>query len=277
MKKYSAQYGVKKLYIDTYAISDNGIGQGTVYTYLLVGSEKALLIDSGYGLLNLKEAVRTVTDKEVICVCTHGHVDHALGACQFENAYLHSNDFEVYRHHTDPQMLNDIGYKGIMKLPKGRLKNESYLTLVRQLSQTPHPELKALDNIGQFDLGGRIVFWRLLPGHTPGSIALLDEQYQTVFDGDSAAPGAWVFLQESVGLGEYASMLEGYLSYLSDNKVKRRYAGHTSATLGLKSVASLIRCAKTAERNPTKGIKVKTLLGDARIVIAGGSVLFCRK
>jgi glyoxylase-like metal-dependent hydrolase (beta-lactamase superfamily II) len=277
MKKYQARYTVKKLYTDTFAISDKGIGQGPVYMYLLAGAEKALLIDSGYGLLNLREAVKTVTDKEIICVCTHGHVDHALGACQFENAYLHSNDFEVYRRHTDPQTLNDIGYKGIMKLPKRMLKNESYLSLVRRLSETPHPELKPLDGIEQFDLGGRIVSWRLIPGHTQGSIALLDEQFNTVFDGDGAQPGAWLFLQESSGLGEYAAMLENYLSFLSENNVKRRYVGHTGTVLGLKSVTGLINCVKTAERKPAKGVKVKTLFGDARIVISSGSALFCKR
>lgn len=276
MKTYKAIFKVKKLYENTYAISDSGIGQGTVYMYLLAGTKKALLIDSGYGLLDLRAAVRTVTDKEIICACTHGHLDHALGACQFENAYLHSNDFAVYENHTDRQFLREVGEKGIMKLPKGRLNNDSYLSLARRLAEMPHPALKALEGVERFDLGGRTVSWRLVPGHTPGSIAFIDEQHQTVFDGDGAPPGAWVFLRESAGLHEYAEILDDYRRFLADNGITRRYAGHTSTALGQKSVRNLARCARIAERKPEKGKKVNTLLGQARIVLAGGSVLFCK-
>ena len=76
------QYRIEKIYEDTYAIVDTSIGNGDVYLYLLVRNEKALLIDSGYGVLNLKKIIGTITDKEVICACTHGHIDHVFGAWQ---------------------------------------------------------------------------------------------------------------------------------------------------------------------------------------------------
>jgi len=276
MKNYRPQYTIKKIYTDTYAISDSGIGQGKVYMYLLVGEGRALLIDSGFGLLDLKTITASITDREVICACTHGHVDHALGACQFQEAYLHSSDFEVYRKHTDPQMLSDMGTKGLlMKPPKSMLQNPSYVKLVERLAQTPHGPLKALDDVKEFDLGGRIVSWRLVPGHTQGSVVFIDEKHNTAFDADAAPVGAWLFLPESSPLPEYIMVLNNYLAFLRQRGVKRHYLGHAGMSLKINSIQKLIRCAELAVSKPSKGIKVNSMFGPARIIFAKGSLLFC--
>ena len=44
--------------------------------FLIVGTEKAMLIDCGTGLADLKSFVRTITDKPLLVVATHGHTDH---------------------------------------------------------------------------------------------------------------------------------------------------------------------------------------------------------
>jgi glyoxylase-like metal-dependent hydrolase (beta-lactamase superfamily II) len=276
MKKYTPRHTIKKLYADTWSIEDGGFGQGKVYMYLLAGSEKALLIDSGYGLLDLKEITKALTDKPVICVCTHGHIDHALGACQFEEAYIHSKDFGVYGRHTDPAFIRDIGTKGLlMRPPKRMLTNPDYQKSVERLAEKKYPPLRALDDIERFDLGGRMVSWRLTPGHTQGSISVIDETYATAFDADAAAPGAWVFLSESSPLPDYIKELGSYRGFLREHGIKRRHVGHSGKALEDKHIDKLIRCAETAAAKPRKGIRVNSPLGDARIVFAGGSLLFC--
>ena len=52
---------------------------GGVYTTLIIGNEKALLIDTGYGYGNLREAVARLTDLPLIVANTHGHFDHVGG------------------------------------------------------------------------------------------------------------------------------------------------------------------------------------------------------
>jgi len=136
MKEYKPQYTIKKIYDDTYAITDNGFSQGSVYMYLLVGAEKALLVDSGYGLLDLKTVIKTVTDKPVMCICTHGHLDHAPGACQFEEAYIHSKDYDVYNQHTSSELIMEVGTRGLlMKPPVWMRNNPSYKKLVETMAQ----------------------------------------------------------------------------------------------------------------------------------------------
>ena len=49
--------------------------------YLVVGEEKALLIDTGFGIYSLKEKVRGITELPVTVVNTHAHPDH-MGLCR---------------------------------------------------------------------------------------------------------------------------------------------------------------------------------------------------
>ena len=276
MKEYIPEYTIKEIYTDTYAITDNGFCQGKVYMYLLVGSEKALLVDSGYGLLDLKKVVKTITDKPVICVCTHGHLDHALGACQFEEAYLHSKDFDVYNQHTNSDLIREAGLNGLMMKPPIWMRNNpSYHKLVETMAHKEYTQLNALESVESFDLGGRAVSWRHVPGHTQGSISVIDETYKTAFDADACAPGAWLFLPESSDLNEYQKELEAYLKFLEEKNIKHRYVGHAGKALDTKYLKKLIKCVSISIKKPRKGIKIKTLLGKARIVFAGGSLLFC--
>ena len=48
--------------------------------YLVEGSERAVLIDTGIGLGNICKYVRKLTSKPLTVLITHGHVDHAMYA-----------------------------------------------------------------------------------------------------------------------------------------------------------------------------------------------------
>ena len=85
-------------YVEVYQFRDNlfGLfaencdGMGDVWMYLIIGPEKAMLIDTAYGLGDLKGLVDELTGgKEVIVVNTHDHYDHAYGNCRFERVYCH--------------------------------------------------------------------------------------------------------------------------------------------------------------------------------------------
>ena len=56
--------------------------------FLLIGSERALLIDSGFGIGDLRGAVEMVTDKPITLVISHSHGDHCGSAYQIS---LHSS------------------------------------------------------------------------------------------------------------------------------------------------------------------------------------------
>lgn len=269
------EYKIKEIYPDTYAISDPGIGIGEVFLYLLVGKDKALLIDSGYGLLDLKGIVRSITDKDVICVCTHGHIDHALGACQFENSYLHSRDFEVYDRHKAPDFIRSVGFaEGPMYTADPVRSSPFHRELVERLAASPHPALKPLDNISAFDLGNRTVSCHLLPGHTQGSAVFYDRENHVIFDSDAAPVGVWIFLPESSPIPRYIDTLENYREFLLANRITARYSGHTVMPLTVRDLDALIACCRRAQREFDGGIPFSTPFGDTQIFMDESTAVF---
>lgn len=58
--------------------------------YLIVGQTQAVLIDAGLGVGHLRTFVKSLTDKPLTVLLSHGHIDHASGASEFENVYLNS-------------------------------------------------------------------------------------------------------------------------------------------------------------------------------------------
>ena len=65
--------------------------------YLVVGHERACVIDTMNGYNDLYQAVRELTDKPLTVVNTHGHPDHIFGNMFFQDAYLHPADRELAR------------------------------------------------------------------------------------------------------------------------------------------------------------------------------------
>lgn len=56
--------------------------------YLIIGEQEAVLLDCGAGLGNIGEFVKTLTDKPLSVIITHGHLDHAMGSGTFDRGIL---------------------------------------------------------------------------------------------------------------------------------------------------------------------------------------------
>ena len=84
---------VTKIGEDTYRFTEASFGTD-VYMYLLIGTEKALLIDTAYGFTDVPAAIRQITDLPLIVVNTHTNniPDSLIEAAQLDGA----NDFQVF-------------------------------------------------------------------------------------------------------------------------------------------------------------------------------------
>ncbi len=71
-----------------------------VHMTLLLGREKALLFDAGYGVLDLHALIRRITGLPLTLVLSHGHHDHALGAMHFPSSLMLPQDLPVFREYT---------------------------------------------------------------------------------------------------------------------------------------------------------------------------------
>ena len=167
----------------TYAINEFGIAA----EFLVIGNERALLIDTGCGLIDLPAIVRRFTDKPYDVVLTHGHGDHAGGIGWFDKLYLHPADFDQVEN-IDLERLK--GYNRSL----GEKAFEVYEydpDASKPIEKTP--ELVAIGEGYTFDLGGRTLKVIETPGHTPGSICLLDETRRILFSGDACNVNLGIF------------------------------------------------------------------------------------
>ncbi len=62
------------------------------------GRDRDLLIDTGMGIVSLREAARHLFEKPVIAVATHTHADHIGGHFEFEDCLVHRLEADRLSH-----------------------------------------------------------------------------------------------------------------------------------------------------------------------------------
>ena len=163
--------------------------------WLIEGRERALLVDTGLGLGDLRaQAEALVGGKPLLAVNTHGHGDHSGGNYRFDRVYLHpaaAADAEAALDMTAmfaaPQELEEIK---------------------RMTAESP-TELCFLREGVVLDLGGHALEVFETPGHTPGDIALFDRSSGLLFSGDSMVQSMDVLLvvPQTVSVAAYTGSI----------------------------------------------------------------------
>jgi hydroxyacylglutathione hydrolase len=171
----------KEIAPDTYEIGEFDCGS----IFLLVGEEKAMVIDTGTGIGDLKGFIQKLTDKPLMVCYTHNHIDHVGGAGAFDNAYIHPKDMADFSTggRLGLSIESRVGYiKWIAEREKG---NYPYDLDVDVTEWGPQPALYPLDDEQVIDLGKRRVIVYACPGHTAGSVTFMDEKSRILFLGDA--------------------------------------------------------------------------------------------
>lgn len=139
-----------KINVNTWRFED-----GFVRFFLLEGKDKAVMIDSGVNCQNAREIASSLTDKPIILLNTHGDGDHISGSAAFNDIYMHKLDY--------------INCEINVRFPD--------ISLVE------------VNDGGIIDLGDRPLKIIHIPGHTKGSIAILDINNRALYAGDSVQKG----------------------------------------------------------------------------------------
>ncbi|MDY5168902.1 MBL fold metallo-hydrolase [Dielma fastidiosa] len=169
---------VKKIKDGLYCIDE----AGSCNRYLIVGSKKALLFDTGYGYVDFRPMIKEITDKELYVVLSHGHQDHGNGAYLFEDVYMSQKDYQRLMGFDSPECRRKSLVYRFKKLPalKDEVNVDSYADDV-SFKQVHFHWLKDGD---LFDLGDRRLEVIEIPGHSWGSIGLFERSSGMLFSGD---------------------------------------------------------------------------------------------
>ena len=172
-----SEYPYREIAPKVYMINEFNVAD----CYLLVGTERALLIDMGVGLGNLRAFVQRLTGGLPLdVVATHGHVDHIGGRGQFPRVSVQKED---------------VGIIGRVTVPY----RKAFFALQRQAAPYGvkakdirpgeyHSEPLPMHEGQVFRLGGKTVSVTHVPGHTRGSVCLLAEEDRLLFTGDNGNP-----------------------------------------------------------------------------------------
>lgn len=170
-----------------------------VSSFLVVGEEKAALLDTGTGLGDLKAFVETLTDKPVTVLLTHGHGDHASGAAPFEEVYLSEKDWDIVRQHDSMEMK--MGYAQSVMGEGYSAVSDADFCPPRTGGYLP------LEDGQVFDLGGVTLEALAVPGHTQGMTCILNREERSILFGDACNTYVYLWLGESSSVAGYQKAL----------------------------------------------------------------------
>ena len=145
---------IKKLYEGAWTFDEGG-----VRSFIIEGDDKAMVIDTGMAPKNMKELAASLTSKPLELINTHADRDHVAENGEFEWAYMHPSELVNY-HKRDGEVL------------------------------TTRP----VWDKDVIDLGNRPLEVIHLPGHTPGSIAILDVFHRALYSGDPIQVDGNIFM-----------------------------------------------------------------------------------
>jgi glyoxylase-like metal-dependent hydrolase (beta-lactamase superfamily II) len=173
-----------------------------VISYLIIGSDSALLFDTGNGIGNIRAIVDQLTDKPVRVLNSHSHFDHIGGNYQFKKILSPSTKFSIANGLGDDSeaVKTEASAEALCKgLPAG-VTQENHHT-------EPYSITAAVQDGDIIDLGIRKLEVLFIPGHTDDSVALLDEDAGLLWTGDSFYEGPiWLYSPET-DLREYKKSL----------------------------------------------------------------------
>jgi len=156
-------FHVFKLDRQTYAISEPKYWMENV-SYLLLGTQQALLFDTGPGIYSIKAVVRSITTLPVLVIPSHLHLDHIGDLHEFDDVRL-----------LDTPALRAQVHDGYFVEPPEQ-------SLLR--GSKPYRVNGWIADGQSIELGGRAIRLLSTPGHTPDSVSLIDASHKRMYTGD---------------------------------------------------------------------------------------------
>ena len=193
--------------------------------YLVEGDQTAALIDTGSGFGSLRKVVEEITDKPVTVLLTHGHVDHSMGAGEFDTVYFNHADDGVFDRHSGKEFrLDGLNHTR----DGGEFVPEDYI---------PSPDRNRFLPLKEgdvFDLGGVTLRAFACPGHTAGSMVFLDEEERILFNGDAFSNATFLLGEEALPVQAFEqslSRLDGLLNRKFDCVLEAHGTGELPVTI----------------------------------------------
>ena len=199
------------------------------------GRDGGLVVDTGMGIASLREFARDILDGSATAIATHTHIDHIGGHHEFDRCLVHSSELEglcscsgaftLAEADFDPFEMGTLrfppvpGYEIagpiIDAVPFADFNLSAY-------SIRPATGVEPVEDGEIIDLGDRHFEVMHLPGHSPGSIGLLERATGTLFSGDTLYDGPLIDALHHSSIPDYVRSLKRLL----ETPIQIVHAGH---------------------------------------------------
>jgi hydroxyacylglutathione hydrolase len=184
----------------TFAIGEPRYYQGN-YSYLIIGTQRAILFDAGSGNRDIVPVVRSLTGLSVTVVPSHLHFDHVGALGRLDRTAL----------------LDDADLRKRAVSGSITLERYEFLGFADGLRR-PTIAVDEWWRAGMIiDLGGRRLTVLRTPGHTPTSLSLYDAEHRLLFCGDFVYPGMLYAFLPGASRSQYARTNELLLQTIDPN------------------------------------------------------------
>ena len=225
-------YQIIQMNQNTWRIEDNG-----VRFFLLAGTKKALLIDSGMQVHNAKEIAESLTELPVELLNTHADMDHIGSIDQFASFYMHPAE-------------------------------------AANFAKAGEDRLVRVEDNDELDLGERVLRIIHLPGHTPGSIAVLDVSSRVLISGDPVQEHGRIFMfGENRNMDDYLGSLEKLDSMTSE--FDELWPSHADIPIRPEVIGRLIEGTKKVMQGGIEGTEKELFGNKIKVYDLGFTVLLC--
>jgi glyoxylase-like metal-dependent hydrolase (beta-lactamase superfamily II) len=249
--------------------------------YLVVGDDRALVVDAGIGVGDLRSLVENLVDVPVSLLLTHSHWDHIGAAAQFEDVFVHERE------------RGPDGRVGIDTLTDEFVGRPAQYAAEWQAAGTELPErfdpeaytitdatdVDAVTDGDTFDLGGRTLEIVHLPGHSPGHVAALDREAGVVYGGDVIHEDHTLYVHfDDCDLGNYAASFDRLCALYEGGVFDTLLTGHNPPLAGddLAILARLRDALHEIAAGDREYDRIETKYGPAHQFQAGESTILTK-
>jgi glyoxylase-like metal-dependent hydrolase (beta-lactamase superfamily II) len=195
------------------------------------GRDKDMLVDSGMGVVSLREQVPIVTERPLEAVASHTHFDHIGCHHEFEHRTVHAHEAELL---AEPTRANTLADPYVTDEIFTRLPPLPYASTEYAVKKAPATRI--VEDGDVIDLGDRHFTVIHTPGHSPGGIALYEKATGILFSGDIVYDGPLIEDTYHSDMGDYIASM----TRLLDLPVRLVHGGHFPSFSG-ERYQSLIR------------------------------------
>ena len=199
----------------------------------LRGRDRDVLIDSGMGVVSLRQRIPLLSGRPLLAVASHTHYDHIGNHHEFTQRAVHPDEADVLAH---PTRANTVAGKYIFddsiftQLPPGDWQALRY-------EVRPAAPTQLLPEGSVVETGDRSFEVFHLPGHSPGSIALYERASEILFSGDVVYDGPLAYDESNAAeMRQYVTSMKRLL----DLPVRVVHGGHYPS-FGQERMRSVIR------------------------------------